>query len=256
MSDAPPPFIAAFNQAVKDAEIFLFITRDSELQKAACRTLEELLAQIAAEKARAIAQHDENHANLLLGCQCVAKALIAELRMWLLLKEQKPEQAWDELVRAQMASVDAARAHEGFRHLEEHNGRLEAIEQLVFPAQVFMSSGLIVRVQECSICGGDYEDCEHLAGKPYMGEFCYIVARDMEFDHAAIVEHPADKTCRVQTFSVEGGNRNRMTWQIEPGTDGKKENPADKSSWVKLLSFEGSNRKCMTWPAKPASNDT
>ena len=48
-----------------------------------------------------------------------------------------------------------------------------------------------------------------------MGEFCYIIARDIELDHVSIVESPADKRCRVERFSVEGGTRNRMTWKFE-----------------------------------------
>lgn len=216
MNNNLSPFVKEFNQAVDDAEIFLSIVRDSKLQEMTCRTLEDMLPRIAAEKKTAIAQGNENYANLLLGCQCVARMLIAELKMWLLLKQEQPDEAWDELVTAQMSSVDAARAHEAFSHLELRNRRLEAIEHLVFPPQVFLSTGVIVKVQECSICGQEYEDCEHLIGKPYMGEFCHIIACDLEIDHVSIVEHPADKRCRVQQFSVEGGKRNRMTWCVEP----------------------------------------
>lgn len=107
----------------------------------------------------------------------------------------------------------------GFAHLSEHNKKLEAIEELVFPPQVFISSGMIVGKQECSICGAEYGDCNHLVGKPYMGRFCYIIAKDLSLDHVSIVEHPADKRCRVQHFDVEGGTRNRMTWKIEPKED-------------------------------------
>lgn len=151
-----------------------------------------------------------------MGCECVTLALIAELKMWLLLKEENPDDAWDELINAQMAYVDAVRAHSGFNHLTQHSERLEAIEKLIFPPQVFVSSGIIVKNQECSICGKEYGDCDHLVGRPYMGKFCYIIARDMSLDHVAIVDHPADKRCRVKHFEVEGGTRNRMTWKIEP----------------------------------------
>ena len=139
--------------------------------------------------------------------------------MWLLLKEGKPDAAWGELITAQMASVDAVRAHPGVAHLSEHNKRLEAIEELVFPPQVFISSGMIAGKQECSICGAEYGDCDHLVGKPYMGRFCYTIPKDLSLDHVAIVEHPADKRCRVKYYDSEGGRRNRMTWKIEPKED-------------------------------------
>jgi hypothetical protein len=208
-------FLTSFNERIKEVEVFLSIVRASELQEAACKKLGELLKEIAAEKVMAIKDKNEDYANLLLGCECVAHALIAELRMWLLLKEEKPDAAWDQLVDAQMSSVSASQAHDGFLHLEQHYKKLLAIEHLVFPPQVFVSSGFIVRHQECSICGAEYGECQHLVGKPYMGKFCHIIARDIELDHVSIVEHPADKRCRVQQFDAEGGTRNRMTWRVE-----------------------------------------
>jgi hypothetical protein len=178
------------------------------------------LVELRDEKRAAVAAQNEDLANLLLGYQCVATCLHAEITMWLLLKSEKPDEAWDSLVSAQMAAADAARAHPGFHHVTHQAERLEAIEKLVFPPQVFVSAGAIVRRQECSICGGEYGECGHLIGKPYWGEFCYILAKDIEFDHAAIVANPADKRCRILRFSVEGGERNRMSWKIEkPGAE-------------------------------------
>lgn len=211
-----PPFIASFDTLVERSENMLSIARGRELQEQACSELTDALTAIAAEKQRAIKAADENYANMLLGCECVARALMAEIRMWMLLKTEEPDAAWDQLVAAQMASVDAVRAHAVFTHLQRHVQRLEAIERLVFPPQVFISSGFVVNSQECSVCGSEYEECDHLLGKPYMGKFCYITARDLEIDHVSIVNYPADKRCRVQRFGDEGGQRNRMTWRIEP----------------------------------------
>lgn len=215
MIDATPPFVKEFNQTVEGVENFLVMTRASDLQRTAIDAIRAAAENVKDEKASAISKGDEDYANLLLGCQCVATALESEIKMWLLLKQDKPDDAWNELVNAQMASTDAMRAHIGFSHLTQHAQRLEAIERLIFPPQVFISSGMIVGFQECSICGGDYDECNHLVGKPYMGEFCHIVARDVSLDHVAIVKDPADKRCRVERFSVEGGYRNKMTWQVE-----------------------------------------
>jgi hypothetical protein len=99
---------------------------------------------------------------------------------------------------------------------EQHAQRLEDIETLIFPPQVFVSTGCIVKHQTCSICGSEYGECEHLAGRPYFGEFCAIVAGDLEVNHVAIVKNAADKGCRITHFSVAGGERNRMTWKVEP----------------------------------------
>ena len=215
MSNFLSKFMVEFDNLVKESEVLLSIARDSELQQEACENLESVLPKIAQEKKKAIENNDEDYANLLLGCECVTNFLINELKMWLLLKQEKPEKAWDHLVAAQMEAINAVSAHDGFRHLELHNRRLEIIEKIVFPPQVFVSSGMIVRKQECSICSEDYDECEHFAGKPYMGEFCCVIVTDAEFDHMSVVENPADKQCRVNSFDVEGGSRNRMTWKIE-----------------------------------------
>ncbi len=216
MNDTLPPFVAKFNAAVKEAEVFLCVTRDSGLQRDACESLGDLLDRVVSEKARAIEEKDEDYANLLLGCGFVVDTLTSELQMWLALKNEEPDQAWDHLITAQNASRLAIRVHDGFRHLEQRRARLEAIERLVFPPQVFVSTGMVIKVLECSICGHEYEDCDHLAGRPYMGKLCYLIVREMDIDHVAFVERPADKRCRALGVKVEGGTRNRMTWRIEP----------------------------------------
>lgn len=216
MNKQDTDFIQEFNEIIKEAEVFRYITRSSELQRETTTSLGDLLARILQLKALAIEEQNEELANILLGYTCVVNVLVAEIEMCLLLKQDDPDKAWDQLIRAQKLCVAAARAHEGFDHLVAHHQRLELMEQLLFPQQVFLSAGLLIGWQECSICGSDYEDCDHLAGMPYMGEFCRIVARDAEPDHVAIVERPADKGCRVTEFNVEGGVRNRMTWRIQP----------------------------------------
>ena len=220
MNESLPPFVQSFNQTIRDAEVFISIVRASELQREACDRLETLLKAIAVEKSNAITASDEDYANLLLGCECVGSGILAEIQMWLELKNENPDRAWDRLIDAQSAYTSALRAHRGFQHLDDACHRLEVIEKLIFPPQVFVSSGFIVHVQECSICGQEYEDCVHLVGKPYMGKFCYIIVRDLEVDHVSIVDHPADKRCRVTSFGTDGGNRNRMTWRVQP-EDGK-----------------------------------
>ena len=216
MNDDVKAFIKDFNSTIREAEVFRYITRCSELQREATTSLGELRARVRRLKVDAIGERNEELANLLLGYECVVDVLVAEIEMWILLKREDPDGAWNKLVTAQMLSVAAVRAHPGFSHLVQHHQRLEAIEKLVFPSQVFVSSGMVMKHQECSICGEEYEDCEHLIGMPYMGEFCNVIPRDIELDHVAIVEHPADKGCRMTEADVKGGIRNRMTWRVEP----------------------------------------
>jgi hypothetical protein len=208
--------IDIFNASVENAATLSLIVRDSDLQRGALAQLTALAANVEDWKRRAIAKRDENGANLFLGCECVIEALSAELNMWLHLKNSQPDDAWNSLVVAQMATRDAMRADSGFSHLEARAVRLVNIERVVFPDQVFLSVGLVVRHQECSICGAEYGECPHLVGMPYMGEFCRCILRDIAADHVAIVKEPANKQCRIVYFNAQGGKRNRMTWRVEP----------------------------------------
>lgn len=209
--------IELFNDCVEGKANLSYIVRDGGLQRDALAELPALAAKVEDWKKRAISERDENYANLFLGCECVIEALSAELNMWLQLKDGQPDGAWNSLVVAQMATRDAIRAHKGFSHLEARATRLVNIEHVIFPHQVFLSAGLIVRHQECSICNAEYEDCSHLVGMPYMGEFCRCILRDIVADHVAMVKEPANKQCRIVYFNAEGGKRNRMTWRVETG---------------------------------------
>jgi hypothetical protein len=217
MSDSISTFLSKFNKIVEESQVFLFITRDSDLQKQACEKLKDLLAQVAVEQESSESTGDEDYSNVLLGCKCVAGALIAEIRMWLLLKEGRADEAWDKLVAAQGGLSGAMRAHKGFAHLGPLIQKLDTVEHVVFPPQVFLSVGMIVKSQICSICGEEYEDCKHVKGRPYMGKFCTVTLIPSQIDHVSLVDSPANKSCRVTKFSAEGGERNRMTWRVELG---------------------------------------
>lgn len=216
MTEEQSTFIDRFNETVEKCQVFIYITRDSGLQRAACATLGDQIASVAAEKTEAIRRADETYANILLGCESVATALKAEIEMSLLLKEGRPDEAWYRLVDAEYALADALRADPGFSRLAGNLDRLLAIERLVFPPQLFLSSGMVVKTQICTICGQEYEDCDHIKGRPYMGEFCRVTLIPSKVDHVAIVDNPANKRCRIFNVSDEGGYRNRMTWAIEP----------------------------------------
>jgi hypothetical protein len=116
MDDPLPQFVASLNEAVKRWQVFLCITRDRDLQEQACAEIEAVRPTVAEEKEKAICQGNEDYANLLLGCECAAGALLAEIQMWIALKSEEPDKAWDELVAAQMATAGAVRAHRCFGH--------------------------------------------------------------------------------------------------------------------------------------------
>ena len=216
MTETQKQFIDDFNEAIGSRCVHRYLTRDSGLQITACMELEEMLAMLAEEKAKAIADSDERFANVLLGCESLTKASIAEIKMWLLLKEDKPDAAWSQLITAQDEFANALRADPGFAEADKQRERLHKVEALVFPPQTFFSAGMLVRDEVCSICERDYESCEHVKGRPYMGRFCTVRLINVEIDHVAIVDKPASKHCRALTMGVEGGKRNFMTLLVEP----------------------------------------
>ena len=145
--------LKGFNEAVKHYGRYNFCTPDSSLQKQACNELIDLLQQLAAEKAAAVPK-DEKFANVLLGCECLLKGIRAEIMMWLLLKEEQADKAWDCLVDAQGFVADAVRADIGFSKLQPHIEHLAKVERTVFPPQTFFSAGMIVGREDRTICGG------------------------------------------------------------------------------------------------------
>lgn len=239
MTDQRDEVIDGVNTLIHDCECLLSIARNSNLQRQAVINLEHLFHRLAALKGEAVAAQDENRANLFLGFECVVGSLQSELMMWLFLKLEEPEKAWDCLIQAQDAAGASARAHPGFSHNEHHVARLEAIEQLVFPPQSFVSAGLMVGREVCTICLEDYEDCPHVACRPYWGEFCAIRQEDIRADHVSLVEHPSDKRCRIVSFDDKGVRRNKMTWKVEGASSRETLSEGNEFS-VRILSAGGS----------------
>jgi len=219
-----------FNKGIKDAENFLCLARSSRLQLDECLVLDLLLHNATRIKQAAVRRGEEDDANLFLGFECVIGALRSELMMWILLKRDMPNEAWSRLVAAQMACLDATRAHRGFAHCEQRLKALEQLEGQIFPPQVFMSAGFVSDRLDCSICSERYSKCEHLRGKPYMGQFCEVIHRNPRGDHVALVKAPADKRCRVVSVKTKDGHRDRLSWEITPYKDGelfKEEDPVE-----------------------------
>lgn len=205
-----------FGAVAKEAQTLTFITRDRGLQEQARQDIATLLELLAAEKNGFVAAGDEDSANQILALECAIRSVDSELAMFLDLKDDQPERAWNHLVDAQNAASASMRAHESAVHVERHAAKLHYVEKLLFPPQVFMSVGCKVGRRECTICNSDYEDCDHIVGRPYMGSMCSVILQEIELHEASIVTDPADKRCRVTHFSDEGGQRNKMTWALEP----------------------------------------
>lgn len=221
----PVEVLESFGGAVDAAETLCFITRDSSLQIEALGKVERALVDIALHKSRFASCSNEDSANACLALECMLRALGFELAMWLAIKEGNHDVAWDYLIGAQNSASAAARAHpcgaNGLKRLPLY----AAIEELIFPPQVFMSTGGVVKRQICSICDQAYGDCDHISGRPYAGRFCQIVVTEIDLAEVSFVECPKDKRCRVLEFSEGTGWRNKMTWTLR--SEGESSSGAD-----------------------------
>lgn len=210
-----------FNELAEEVRPLLYVARNSGLQQQAGSAVAKLIERMHRARLQAILARDEATANAMLGLAAAARALAAELAVYVFLKQDEPEKAWNCLIEAQEGIAAAMRADGRLRSLAGKAGQLRELEDRLFPPQTFTSAGLLARRQDCSICDADYDRCEHIAGRPYMGRFCSVRLREMSADHLAIVENPADRRCRLTKQGVPGvGTRNLMTWVVTPSEDG------------------------------------
>lgn len=248
-----------FTRRVTAIEPLLILTRDSGLQAEGIDALRDYFEELEIYRADAEAQGADDAANVFLGFKSIVSGLAEELSVYRLLKSEDPNRAWDSLIRAQDAFGAAMRAHSSFDYLAPKARRLRELENYLFPPVQFLSAGLIVRRQECSICNADYSECDHLAGKPYCGRFCYVILKGAEPDHVALVDEPANRHCRVVAFSTPEGRRNVMTWLVtktEGGEQGHTEEQFVAESVIATQrDFEGENVTGTPFPTGATSND-
>jgi len=215
MNNEVSDIIKKYDEACKKYQKFCFLSRDMEYQKDAIESLLNLEEETIKIKEIVIAKKDVDSANAMLCLRNMIEGLINEFKMWIAFKENKTNDAWDFLINAQDCTRAAFQAHNIASNLEFNIKRLELLEKLLFPKPIFMSTGMIIENAVCSICGKEYDDCEHIIGKLYMGKFCYrIINKVKELKEVSIVENPADKRARVTTVSDGKVNRDFMTWKI------------------------------------------
>jgi len=97
---------------------------------------------------------------------------------------------------------------------EAYANKLHLIEKLIFPPQVFFSPGFVAEESKCSICGKNYEECEHVVGRAYMGRMCCRIITKGCIREISIVSSPGNKRARAIRFTNGDITRDYMTWRI------------------------------------------
>ena len=198
---------------------FLFITRSSSLIHKQLLLLIKSDNEITETKKNYILQKDEKNANMWLSIESLCKSIIAGMELFLALKENKPDNAWLRLIDAQnyihWSNTAYGLSGDIQKQLIMH---FHNIEKVIFPPQRFQSISITTKESICSICKKKFHECDHIREEPYMGEFCTeIVTKIGQFRHLAVVEHPADKKCRITHFGDTNPPRiNYMTLEKEP----------------------------------------
>jgi len=209
-------FLKEFIEVIRECEKFCFMSRGKEFQQEAVKKLTTFKQKVTSLKEQMIKVKDEDSANTMLSLENLIDAIINELEMWIALKEDNPNKAWDFLINAQSAVRTTAQAHSIAIDLnaEGYANKLHLLEKVLFPSQMFFSPGFIIEKAKCSICGKEYGECEHIVGKAYMGKMCYkIITKIKEVKEVSIVEEPANKHARILQFTDEGVTRDFMTWR-------------------------------------------
>jgi hypothetical protein len=203
-------------RAVSEGRTLCYMTRAKELQEEACIVLGKLHEQAGHVRAEAVRTEVEDTANCSLALEYVLSAVIEELRMWIALKEDRTSAAWDRLVDSQMAIHNAFLAHQIAQQFEGYPTHLATLETVLFPPLMFMSAGMTAKRCEFSICGADYDECDHILGRPYMGKLCHRIIRAARIEEVSFVPDPANKHCRVYTIAENGVSRDVLTGRVQP----------------------------------------
>jgi hypothetical protein len=198
------------------AELFALLERDwtniaRHLTASYSQRRKKLLLQSFSSQLPAIEQHiqaqaaagNNDEANHWRRAEVFVRSIMDELEMWLALQNNEIPSAWDAFCSAEGRATrvaawlpDHSLARQRVRHLAE-------VERVVFPHQPwFLSSGLIVSKETCTICNSDYGTCKHLAGEIYNGTLAWRRADQIqEALHLAFVREPSNKRCRITTSS-------------------------------------------------------
>lgn len=201
----PELLINEFNEMAAIAQKKAFITVGIEIQQEEIEVLIDYIKDLATLKKEFVEKKLENEANLIFTFENSLKVLQYELEMLVFIKQDKMAEAWDKLVDAQVIFGNVVRTYPfEANSLKGYLERLNDYEKLLFPQLHFHSAGGIIKESKCSICNNDYEKCDHLKGKLYMGEMCCRIITEMELEEVSYVENPANKHCRVLTIEMDG----------------------------------------------------
>ncbi|QJX01071.1 hypothetical protein [Frigoriglobus tundricola] len=205
-------------EAISHALGLAFATCGIELQGEAINKLADVEDRVEAFWKDARARNNEVEANTAFVFLAWLNGAAQFLWMWLCIKQDEMEKAWDALIEAQEHFECGLRfaENEGLEGVVEH---LHILEHVMFPRQRFMSGGWIYDHAICTLCESVYGECDHIAGRLYMGQMCGKRPINIEVQHSSVVTHPHDKGCRIVALQDGPDFRCTLTRRVTEPVD-------------------------------------
>jgi hypothetical protein len=154
----------SYNTFVDSANSLNLLVRSTRLQQEKVLEIDESVKCIKNFKCQAALRGDEVFANLLFHFQCMLRCVQSSIKMWILLKDERYQDAWSCLVDAQEYKDVALKTedHAGVRRMEAF---LEKVRDAAFPPWThYNSAAFSSTIGQCSICGDPFGDCDHIEG--------------------------------------------------------------------------------------------
>lgn len=194
-------FLKKCDSEIDSHGMHIFFSVDAGLQQKSVVDLDEMAKKVNSVLEISQGQNFEILSNLLMGFICHIRSIQSELRAYLHMKGGDMSAAWDAIVDARNASCAATRANSMYVDVcKVRISRLDEMEKLLFPPQLFLSVGGVAKSSECSICNADYRNCNHVAGRIYNGKFCSRIITKMDLNEVSVVKDPVDRRCRAISF--------------------------------------------------------
>ncbi len=218
--------LIAAQDAINECMKLGYMSVGVELQEEAIAAIHRVGELIEQRRLDSISKRDEQAANLAWIIGRYTEAMGQSMSMWVHFKKNEMELAWEALVAAQDRFEAGLRLRYD-ENLDVFNRNLYALEHLLFPPCLFVSSSILCGSYGCSICEAEYGECDHVSMRLYMGEMCCKVVRDiMYIHHVAIVENPDDKRLR---FPVIAGGKDLCSLTYRPRNIPAEEPDSDAS---------------------------
>jgi hypothetical protein len=199
--NTPPEFFQLFEHNWRHIQKRLTATWSARQKAEVADDYDRLINDLAAAIDAAVATDSGDLANEWKKAQIFVRSLLAELRMWIAIKDDDAGLAWRCFCDAEDYARMSARWLPDFMPAQEQPQRLRDVERVCFPRQpFFLSTATIVAEDDmfCTICDQVYAECEHIVGNLYCGRIASRRITHMKsISEISFVDEPADKRCRV-----------------------------------------------------------